>query len=344
MKKKRSGLWRIAGIALLAVAFFGALQAWGWLRNNRLPAFYGDSEVYVRDGTTPDDVIAQIKAQGGVRWEQALREVFRQKEVARYITPGHYRVKANYSCVYVARMLNNCWQTPIRLTIGGGLRLKSELAASVGRQMRVDSAEVARALADEVFLRKYGYTPESVYSMILPDTYEIYWDATLTDIFTLLKKERDKFWNEERKAKAKNLRLTPEQVSILASIVACESNHVPEYPQLAGVYINRYRKGMRLQACPTVAFCFDFKPSRILKKHLQVKSPYNTYTHAGLPPGPICFPSKAAIDAVLNADTASGYLYFCASTAFDGTNVFSKTYSEHQIKARAYQRALDALK
>lgn len=343
MKKKHSGLWRILGIALLAVAFFGALQAWGWLRNNRLPAFYGDAEVYVTAKTTPDDVIEQIKSQTGIRWEQALREVFEQKEVAKYITPGHYKIQAKHSCVYVARMLNNSWQSPIRLTIGGGLRLKSEIAASIGRQMRVDSAEVAQALNDEVFLRKFGFNPTNVCSMILPDTYEIYWDATITDIFTLFKKEYDKFWNEDRKAKAKALRLTPAQVSIFASIVACESNYVPEYTKLAGVYINRFRKGMRLQACPTVAFCFDFKPSRILQKHLRVDSPYNTYKHLGLPPGPICCPSKAAIDAVLNADVASGYLYFCASTAFDGTNVFSKTYSEHQKKARAYQQALDAL-
>ena len=343
MKKKHSGLWRILGIALLAVAFFGALQAWGWLRNNRLPAFYGDAEVYVTAKTTPDDVIEQIKSQTGIRWEQALREVFEQKEVAKYITPGHYKIQAKHSCVYVARMLNNSWQSPIRLTIGGGLRLKSEIAASIGRQMRVDSAEVAQALNDEVFLRKFGFNPTNVCSMILPDTYEIYWDATITDIFTLFKKEYDKFWNEDRKAKAKALRLTPAQVSIFASIVACESNYVPEYTKLAGVYINRFRKGMRLQACPTVAFCFDFKPSRILQKHLRVDSPYNTYKHLGLPPGPICCPSKAAIDAVLNADVGSGYLYFCASTAFDGTNVFSKTYSEHQKKARAYQQALDAL-
>ena len=343
MKKKRSGIWRIVGIALLAVVFFGALQAWGWLRNNRLPAFYGDAEVYVLAGTTPDDVIAQIKSQTGIRWEQALREEFHQKQVDKYITPGHYRIKESYSCVYVARMLNNCWQSPIKLVIGGGIRLKSELAASIGRQMQVGEAEVAQALDDEVFLRKFGFTPTTVYEMIIPDTYEIYWDASLTDIFTLFKKEHDKFWNEERKAKAKALRLTTAQVSTLASIVACESNHVPEYTKLAGVYINRYRKGMRLQACPTVAYCFDFKPSRILQKHLKVNSTYNTYTHAGLPPGPICFPSKAAIDAVLNADTESGYLYFCASTEFDGTNVFSKTYAEHQKKAKAYQKALDAL-
>ena len=342
--KKRSQFWHIAGTVILALAFFGGLQAWGWLRDNRLPAFYGDAEIYVNEQTTPEDVISQIKAQTGIRWEAALREVFEQKEVAKYITPGHYRIKASNSCVYVARILNNSWQSPIRLTMSGSLRLKSEIARTIGRQMQVDSAEVAQALNDEVFLRKFGFNPTNVYSLIIPDTYEIYWDASLTDIFTLFRREYDKFWNDERKAKAKALKLTPAQVSVLASIVACESNHTPEYTKLAGVYINRFRKGMRLQACPTVAFCFDFKPSRILQKHLKVESPYNTYKHAGLPPGPICCPTKAALDAVLNADTASGYLYFCASTAFDGTNVFSKTYSEHMQKARAYQRALDAAK
>lgn len=342
--KKRSQFWRIAGIALLGVAFFGGLQAWGWLRNNRLPAFYGDAEVFVGAKTTPDDVIEQIKSQTGIRWETALREVFKQKEVAKYITPGHYTVKANHSCVYVARMLNNSWQSPIRLTMSGSLRLKKEIARTIGRQMRLDSAEVAQALNDEVFLRKFGFNPTNVFSLIIPDTYEIYWDASLTDLFTLFRREYDKYWDEDRKSKAKAIKLTPAQVSVLASIVACESNYVPEYPKLAGVYINRLRKGMRLQACPTVAYCFDFKPSRILQKHLRVDSPYNTYKHLGLPPGPICCPTKAALDAVLNADISSGYLYFCASTAFDGTNVFSKTYSEHQKKARAYQQALDAAK
>ena len=343
-QKKKSGAWRILGVALLAVAFFGGLQAWGWLRNNRLPAFYGNAEIYVKAGTTPDDVIAQIKEQTGIRWEKALREVFEQKEVAKYITPGHYHISGNHSCVYVARMLNNSWQTPVKLTLSGSLRLKSDIASKIGRQMQVSAEEVREALDDEVFLRKFGFNPTNVFSMIIPDTYEIYWDASLTEIFTLLRKEYDRFWDDERKAKAKSIGLTPAKVSILASIVQGESNHTPEYTKIAGVYVNRLRKGMRLQACPTVAYCFDYKPDRILDKHLKVNSPYNTYKHAGLPPGPICSPSKAALDAVLNADTASGYLYFCASPAFDGTNVFSKSYKEHMVKARAYQSALDALK
>lgn len=329
-------------VGIVAVLFYGGLQAWGWLRNNRLPAFYGEADVYVTGKTTPDDVIEQIKSQTGIRWEEALREVFRQKEVAKYITPGHYHIQADYSCVYVARMLNNSWQTPVKLTLSGSLRQKSEIAACIGRQMQVAEEEVAAALDDEAFLRKFGFNPTNVWSMILPDTYQIYWDASLTDIFTLFRKEYDKFWNDDRKNAAKVQGLTPAQVSIFASIVAGESNHTPEYPKLAGVYLNRYRKGMKLQACPTVAFAYDYRLSRVLDKHLKVNSPYNTYIHEGLPPGPISCPPKAAIEAVLHPDTASGYLFFCASPAFDGTHLFAKTYSEHLKNARAYQSKLDA--
>lgn len=335
--KKRTG--RTLGLVLLSVLFFGGAQAWGWLRDNRLPAFYGDAQVYVSSGTTPDDVISQIKEQTGIRWEQALRKVFERKRVAQYISPGHYTVKASYSCVYVARMLNNSWQTPIRLTVSPAARLKSEMARSLGSQMQLDSAEIAGAFSDKAFLRKFGFTPANVFSLLLPDTYEVYWDASLTSLFSTFRKEYDRFWDDGRKSKAKAIGLTPEQVSILASIVCRESNYVPEYGKIAGVYITRLRRGMKLQACPTVAYCFDYKPDRILSKHLKVDSPYNTYTHAGLPPGPICFPTKQAIDAVLSADLDSGYLYFCASSELDGTNVFSKTYSEHLKKSKAFQEA-----
>ena len=124
--------------------------------------------------------------------------------------------------------------------------------------------------------------------------------------------------------------------------MACESNHVAEYPQLAGVYINRYRKGMRLQACPTVAFLLNYETTRILNKDLKIDSPYNTYKYAGLPPGPIAVPGKEYLNAVLNPDTASGYLFFCASPSFDGSHRFARTFAEHSKNARDYQRALEA--
>ena len=330
-------IWSIVA----AVAFFAALQFWGWLRDNRLPAFYGQARVYVEDTTTVRGVIAQIKSQTGIRFERSLLSVFERKRVSTYLSKGSYLIKPEYSAVYVARMLNNSWQTPVKLRLGGSLRLKSELASKIGSQMMLDSAEVHDALNDEVFLRKFGVTPQTVFSIIIPDTYEVWWDASLTELFTRLRAEYDRFWTEERQAQAARLKLSKSQVSVLASIVNCESNHIPEYRQIAGVYVTRLRKGMKLQADPTIAFCYDFKLDRILKKHLKVKSPYNTYTHLGLPPGRICCPSPAAIDAVLQADTSEGYLYFCASPDFDGTHRFARSYSRHLANSKEFQTELN---
>ena len=330
-------IWSIVA----ALTLFAALQAWGWLRDNRIPAFTGQARVFVVDTTSVDGVISQIKAQTGIRFEKSLRKVFERKRGAEYLCEGSYLIEPSHSAVYVARMLNNKWQTPTRLTLGGSLRLKSEIASKIGRQMMLDSAEVHAALEDEVFLRKFGVTPKTVFSLIIPDTYEIWWDESLSSLFSRFTKEYADFWTEERDRKAKELKLSRLQVSILASIVNCESNYVPEYPKIAGVYLTRLKRGMKLQADPTVAFCYDFKLDRILKKHLNVNTPYNTYRKAGLPPGPICCPSKDALDAVLNADMSSGYVFFCASPDFDGTHRFARTYKEHQVNSKAFQRELD---
>jgi UPF0755 protein len=207
--------------------------------------------------------------------------------------------------------------------------------------MMVDSASVAHALDSAEFLARYGFTPENVFALILPDTYQMYWTASVEDIFDRLKKEYDAFWTPERDAKAKAQGLNRMQVSIMASIVSGETLKDFEYPKIAGAYLNRYKKGMRLQADPTIAFCFDCKLDRILKKHLKVESPYNTYKYAGLPPAPINVPPKACVDAVLNPDK-HGYIYFCANASFDGTHKFASTYSEHLKNAREFQRALTA--
>lgn len=327
-----------------AIALFLLCLSWGFIRDSKLPAFKGNAEVYVCDTSTVDGVISQIKSQCGIRFEKSLRKVFERKRVPEFMTPGYYKIEASNSAVYVARMLNNAWQTPVRLTLSGSLRLKSEVASRIGSKLLLDSATVHNALNDAGFLKKYGCTPQTVFSLIIPDTYEIYWDASLDELFSLFQREHQKFWNEERLQKASQLGLSPLQVSILASIVRCESNYTPEYPQLAGVYLNRLKKGMKLQACPTVAFCYDFKLTRVLNKHLKVNSPYNTYIHKGLPPGPICCPTKEALDAVLNADTKSGYLYFCASTQTPGRHLFAKSYKEHSRNAQAFQKALDKKK
>jgi UPF0755 protein len=169
----------------------------------------------------------------------------------------------------------------------------------------------------------------------------MYWTASVKDIFDRFKKEYDAFWTPERISKAEAQGLSRLEVSVMASIVSGETLKSFEYPVIAGVYLNRYKKGMKLQADPTIAFCYGYTLDRILKKHLTVDSPYNTYKHVGLPPAPINVPPKACLDAVLNPDK-HGYIYFCASPAFDGTHRFAVTYSEHLKNARAFQRELTA--
>ncbi len=262
-------------------------------------------------------------------------------EVAGNIKPGKYVIEPSSTSIYVARMLVFGWQTPQNLTLSGTLRTKERIAQRIGSQMMTDSLSIINALNDKDFLAGYGFTPENVFALILPDTYEMYWTASVKDIFDRFKKEYDAFWTEERLEKAKAQGLSQMEVSIMASIVRGETLKEFEFPIIAGVYLNRYKMGMKLQADPTIAFCFDYKLDRILKKHLTVDSPYNTYKHVGLPPAPINVPSKGCLDAVLNPQQHK-YIYFCASPSFDGTHRFAVTYSEHLKNARAFQRELTA--
>ena len=207
--------------------------------------------------------------------------------------PGRYVIDNSSTSIYVARMIVFGWQTPQNMTLSGTIRSKGRLAQKISSQMMVDSLAIDTALNDPEFLAEYGFTPENIFAMVLPDTYQMFWTASVKDIFDRFKKEYDAFWNEDRLAKAKAQKLSPMQVSVMASIVSGETLKSFEYPVIAGVYLNRYRKGMKLQADPTVCFCFDYKLDRVLKKHLTVDSPYNTYKYAGLPPAPINVPPKA---------------------------------------------------
>lgn len=331
-------------LVLLLLAAFGGLLAWNWYTDNKKPNFDGSATLYIHPGDTPEDALRQIREQCNILDESSIERVFEAKKVADYITPGCYTITKNNSSVYVARMLNNGWQSPVRLTLSGNLRIKSNIAAKVASQLLIDSATFHKALDDKELLSKYGFTPQNVFSLLVPDTYDVYWTASAEDILDKQKKAYDAYWTDDNLAKAKKLGMTQQQVSTLASIVKGESNYAPEMPKIAGVYLNRLKLGMALQADPTVAFCFDYQPQRILKKHLEVESPYNTYKYAGLPPGPICVPTRESLDAVLNPDygaSAAGAkgcnLYFCANPDFSGTHVFAATLSAHNANAAAFQ-------
>ena len=338
MKKRL--IWISAAIFVVAVSA-AAVVASRYISDNRKPNFSEKYVLYVHPDMDVQDVKDSLVSGAGVLRPKSLERCFREMNVAVDIKPGRYVVEPSFTSIYVARMLVFGWQSPQNLTLSGTIRTRERLAQKIAVQMMVDSAEVASALNDADFLEGYGFNPENVFAMFLPDTYQMYWTATVREIFDRFKKEYDAFWTEDRLAKARAQGLDRMQVSVLASIVSGETLKAFEYPVIAGVYLNRYRKGMKLQADPTVAFCHGYTLDRILKKHLQIDSPYNTYKYAGLPPAPINVPPKGCLDAVLNPDK-HGYIYFCASAAFDGTHKFAVTYNEHLKNAREFQRALTA--
>ena len=325
----------LSAIVLVAGCVFASI----YYIDNRKANFSEDHVLYVYPDMTSQDILCALDSV--VLNDRSLARCFRKEDVAQKVKPGRYVINRSTTSIYVARMLNFGWQTPQNMTLSGTIRNKEVLAKRISMQMMADSASIAAALDSAEFLSEYGFTPQNVFALFLPDTYQMYWTASVKDIFDRMKKEYDAFWNPDRVAKAEALKLTRMQVSVLASIVSGETLKSFEYPLIAGVYLNRYRKGMKLQADPTVAFCHGYTLDRILKKHLSIDSPYNTYKYAGLPPAPINVPPKACIDAVLNPDK-HGYLYFCASPEFDGTHLFAVSYKEHLKNARAFQRALTA--
>ncbi|HAZ24348.1 MAG TPA: endolytic transglycosylase MltG, partial [Algoriphagus sp.] len=199
-------------------------------------------------------------------------------------------------------------------------------------------------LQDSVYIRKFDFNEETIMSMFIPNTYEVWWNTSPEALFDRMYKEYNDFWTDERKKKAAELGLNPKEVSTLASIVQAESQKKDERAKIAGVYLNRLKLNMPLQADPTLVFALgDFSLKRILNIHKETESPYNTYKYAGLPPGPINLPDINSLDAVLNYEDHD-YLYFCAKEDFSGYHAFAKTLSEHNANARRYQAALNAAK
>lgn len=339
-KRKRTLL--IAGFAavLYAVAVAGTI-AWNFCYDRRCPNFTEKSELYVRPGDRAEDLLQYMLDSCHVKKPSSLRRAFRSTFGADGPKPGHYVITPSNSSMYAARMLARGWQAPVRLVLSGTMRQKGAIARKISAQLLLDSASVAAALEDSVLLADRGFRPDQVFALMMPDTYEVFWTDPMSVILDKQKAAYDAFWTEENREKARTQGLTPAEVSVLASIVNGETNHVPEMPAVAGVYLNRLHKGMKLQADPTVAYILDYKVNRILKKHLEIDSPFNTYLYAGLPPAPICVPSRSALEAVLNPD-GHDYLYFCASPDFDGTHRFAATYPEHLRNAQTYQKALSA--
>lgn len=295
---------------------------------------------YVLPNQSFDQISRELQNQGFVASAQELNRKATQKGVDK-AQVGHYRLDQTMSARTLLTTLARGRQTPVRVTFNN-IRTTQQLAQRVGQSLLVDSATLHQHFQQQAAA---SGQPATYIARFLPDTYECYWTATPEQFTATMKKYHDQFWSRnDRIARAKKLGLSPEQATTIASIVIEETKAADEMTTVAGVYINRLAIGMPLQADPTVKYAVgDFSIRRVLGKHTQFDSPYNTYIYKGLPPGPICAPAGSVIDAVLAyGDARHSWLYFCASPAFDGRHLFAKNLSDHNRNAARYHQALNS--
>lgn len=267
----------------------------------------------------------------------------KKMEYPQYIKSGHYIIKNGMNNNQLLNMLRSGSQTPIDFTFNN-IRTLEQLARRIDEQIELDSLSFLNAVKKDSTLKAMGFDDEKFAALFIPNTYELYWNIDAEEFVGKMTKEYNLFWNDDRLKKAENIGLSPIEVSILASIVDKETSKVSEMPRIAGVYLNRINKKWLLQADPTLIFAVgDFEIKRVLDIHKEVESPYNTYKYIGLPPGPICIPSIAAIDAVLNAESHN-YFYFCAKEDLSGYHVFARNMKEHNRNAEKYRKALNKKK
>ncbi|MCQ2184703.1 MAG: endolytic transglycosylase MltG [Bacteroidales bacterium] len=303
--------------------------------DRKISNFYADKTILVKAGTTTEQIEKELS--DVVRRKESLHRELSEIDT---LIEGSYKVSKTSSSAYLARSVSHGWQTPVTLVINGNIRTKSELAHVISRQLRAEYTPLLEAMNNDEFLSKFGVDSRTFFTIVIPDSYQIYWTASIEEIFSMLKGYADAFWNERRLARASEVRLTPSEVYTLASIVAMETHLKDEYPLVACVYENRLRKGMKLQACPTICFIYNYEIKRVLKSQLKTKSPYNTYINKGLPPGPISIPPKACIDAVLYP-AEENYLYFSADPSLNGRNRFTTSFTEHIHFSNEYKQRLD---
>lgn len=324
----------------VAVASVSAVIGGRWVVDHKMPAFETGGTITINETESLDEVLAKMQETLHPLHIRSLRRAMEIERSAHKLHPGSYNFMPTHTASYVARAITRGWQTPVNLTISGRILNKETLAGRIAQQMMIDSVSVLNALNDSLLLANYDTKPSTVFEIILPDTYELYWDWPMDKILNRLKKEYDLYWNKERVALANAQGLTPKEVSVLASIVSEETNKADEYPKVACVYLNRLKKGIKLQACPTVCYIYDYSIRRVLYRHLENPSPYNTYKYVGLPPGPIALPGKEHIEAVLHPDKHD-YMFFCADSNLSGYNKYSETYAQHLVYAREYQAMMD---
>lgn len=298
--------------------------------------------LYIRTGATYKDVYDSIQANGIVKDTTTFNWAAHNMKYVNRVKPGRYKLDAGMSNRALINRLASGTQEPVTINFHN-FRLKEQFAAFMGKRLESDSASIFRLLDSTKYVAQFGFTTDNVFVMFMPDSYQMYWNTSPGKLFKKMHTHYENFWTPGRKQKAAAAGLNPIQVSVLASIVDAEALHDDEMPKIAGLYLNRIHKNMLLQADPTVIFALhDFTIHRVLNRNIAEAaiSPYSTYSHTGLPPGPIMMPSVNAVNAVLNYDH-NNYLYMCAKEDFSGNHNFAANEAEHKVNARRWQQALN---
>ncbi len=296
--------------------------------------------VYVNENKDYNDLLSQLQSVAHIKDINTFDHIAKAMKYPEKMNTGRYAVTPDMTCRHLIQNLINGNQTPCRITFNN-IRLKEDFAKRIDEQLMFGEGRLYQQLNDSTICALSGFDTSTILCMFIPNTYEMYWNIPVDKFMKKMKSEYDKFWTPERIEKAQEIPLTPAQVSILASIVEEETAAGSEYSTVAGLYINRLKRNMLLQADPTVKFAVgDFSLKRILFIHLETDSPYNTYKNTGLPPGPIRIPSIRCIDAVLNYEKHE-YIYMCAKEDFSGKHNFATTLSEHNSNAAKYRAALN---
>ena len=328
--------WSI-GIGLIIGLYIGYIL----FMPNISPKTDKKAYLFIPENSNFEDVTKLLENTADVSNLSAFRQV---SALLRYnkVRSGRYEIKSGMNNFQLVRILRSGRQTPVKLTFNN-IRTKEQLAARLSTQLMADSVSILKLMNDTAYLAQYGVNPNTVVALFIPNTYEIFWNVTAKDLFERMNKEYKTFWTEERKAKAAAIPMTPVAVATLASIVEEETNNKQDRPMVAGLYINRLKQDMPLQADPTLKFAVgDFGLKRLTLKQILFISPYNTYRNHGLPPGPIRVSSENGIDAVLNY-AHHNYIYMCASEELNGLHKFASTWDEHQANAKRYQEKLNQL-
>lgn len=326
-----------AGVILVVGAYFSLQQYKIYFSPN---VNEGGKFLYIKTGSTMDSLYQEIKTKHLLKDVGTFSQAAVKMELSTHLKPGRYKLTKGTTNRVLINMIKAGNQEPVKLKFHN-IRKKEDFAGYLAKNLESDSAAFSKVLDSAALIEKYGFTTDNSYTMYVPNTYEMYWTTTPVEFFDRMQKEYDQFWTAARKQKAAALNMSPQQVTILASIVDGEALYDKEMPIIAGLYLNRLNKGILLQADPTVIFANnDFTVKRVTNALLRVDSKYNTYKYAGLPPGPIMMPSINAIDAVLSPNK-NNYIYMCAKEDFSGYHAFAETKAQHEINANKYRAALN---